>query len=160
MGAFLGGIFKFAGGLIMVVTVVCALVLVMIVMHPNTPRHSLMGNVAAFALLVGVPFLIGRLFYGIGKKLQQADGEAPTQPPPGNQARESVAPRRPAQSEFKRWKETVDVDGAAETGPWAAARKPAPAPTAKPATAWKGEKKPDPFAMGVDTLYDPDRDAS
>ncbi|MEZ0224609.1 MAG: hypothetical protein ACAH83_08655 [Alphaproteobacteria bacterium] len=116
------------------------------------------GQAWIIALVTGIPFLFGRLFYGIGKKLQQEEQEGFTPSPSGNPERETVVTRRPAQSEFKRWKEAVDVDIAPETGPWAsAANKSAPQKAAAPAP--RRAQKPDPFAMGVDTLYDPDRDA-
>ncbi|TAL36858.1 MAG: hypothetical protein EPN97_05980 [Alphaproteobacteria bacterium] len=153
MGNFFGAIFKLVGGLVMVLSVVVGLIVCIALMAKT---GSVRGNVWIIALVTAVPFLIGRFFYGIGRKLQQEDGEALTQPPPGNQARETVVTRRPAQSEFKRWKEAVDVDIAPETGPWASAAKPAPRKEAAPAP--RRENKPDPFAMGVDTLYDPDKD--
>jgi hypothetical protein len=159
MGNFFGAIFKLAGGLVMVLSVIAGLMVLMAL----ASKGGLGGKAWIIALITGIPFLFGRLFYGIGKRLQQEERENFTPAPPDSRERETAVTRRPAQSEFKRWKEAVDVDIAPEAGPWAAAAKrPAPRKEAAPApqreTAPRRENKPDPFAMGVDTLYDPDKD--
>jgi hypothetical protein len=152
MGNFFGTIFKFAGGLVMVLSLIAGLMIVIAVRAKG-------GHVGEqgwiIALITGVPFLFGRLFWGIGKKLQQAEREGFTNLPSPRGEPELVVTRRPSKSPLVRPLEAVDVDIAPEARPWAsAARESAQAKETAPAPRHRQE--PDPFAMGVDRLYNPD----
>ena len=159
---FLGWVFKWVGNLIKLATVLWAIALVGMLM--GLSRRLSGEDFWLTALLVLVPYQIGRIFSHFGERLEVKEEEFPVakkeksreapagtssgaqwedevlarvpKPEPGQPVR-PYAPRTAAPE--------VDVDIAAE-----------PAPPVK-AIQWGGQKQADVTSMGVDELFDPDK---
>lgn len=149
MGNFFGTLFKIIGRLLMAGSAMWAFAVWAAI--SDKPAHSTTGNIAGFALLVGVPFLFGYGLSAIGGKLC-AESDESLAPPPVQKEPEVIVTRQPLRPKPVRQQEVIDVDIAPEP-PVST-----PAPQRKSINTPGGTPKPDPFAMGVDTLYNPDED--
>lgn len=162
IGDFFGGIFKWIGIFIKLVTVMGALALGCVLLLLNRQLEAQDYGLAA--LLVLVPYQIGRVFSHIGKRLQATvtpevlpggfmresrqarwgnEPPVPSAAPAPKPASVQPVPRRPPRIAAPE----VDVETAPE---------PTPAPRKK-AVLWGGQQQADVTAMGVGELYDPDK---
>ena len=153
-GTLFGTLFRIIGRLLMVASVLWAFAVWAAI--ADKPSHSPAGNIAGFALLVGVPFLFGYGLSAIGGKLCEESDESFAAPPRvEDKPPEVVVTRRAVKSVFAVQPDAIDVDIAPESTPETVVSTPAPQ---RKSIKSSGATKPDPFAMGVDTLYNPDED--
>jgi hypothetical protein len=158
MGSLFGTVLKFIGTVIMVLAVVVGILVIVIMMDPIERQHHSFGlNVVIFSIMVGLPFLLGYGLDHIGKRLQAGKKVGIVWDP--DEYKKYPSPPAAAPSHFVQRPEVVDVEPELPESLVAANSEPAlpDPPAAQGLYPAKKARKPDPTAMGVDELHDPDK---